>query len=65
MNLELDPSSVNQLYQLATEAMEKKAIAAHGYRGGQYELLRQGEFILLSPHEAIQYLQTLLQTSDL
>ena len=65
MNLELDSISVNQLYQLATEATEKQLITAHGYRGGQYELLRQGEFILLSPSEAIQYLQTLVQPTDI
>ena len=63
MNLELEAISVNQLHTLATQAIEKKLIAAHGYRGGQYELLRNGEFILLSPTEAIQYLQELL-TSD-
>ena len=64
MNLELDSIGINQLYQLATEATEKKLITAHGYRGGQYELLRQGEFILLSPSDAIQYLQTLMQTPE-
>ena len=63
MNLELEAISVNQLHTLATQAIEKKLIAAHGYRGGQYELLRNGEFILLSPTEAIHYLQELL-TSD-
>ncbi|MDV3348201.1 hypothetical protein SPB21_04685 [Leptothoe sp. ISB3NOV94-8A] len=64
MNLELETISVNQLHNLATQAVEKKLITAHGYRGGQYELLRDGEFVLLSPTEAIQYLQDLLQTND-
>ncbi len=64
MNLELEAISVNQLHNLATQAVEKKLIAAHGYRGGQYELLRDGEFVLLSPTEAIQYLQDLLQAGD-
>ena len=64
MNLELETISVNQLHTLATQAIEKKLIAAHGYRGGQYELLRNGEFILLSPTEAIQYLQELLTSDD-
>ncbi|EDX83490.1 hypothetical protein S7335_670 [Synechococcus sp. PCC 7335] len=41
--------------------MEKKLISAHGYRSGQYELLCQGEFILLSPQEALQYLQRLVE----
>lgn len=64
MNLELEAISVNQLHTLATQAVEKKVITAHGYRGGQYELLRDGEFILLSPTEAIQYLQGLLTVED-
>ena len=64
MNLELETLSVNQLHTLATQAIEKKLIAAHGYRGGQYELLRNGEFVLLSPTEAIQYLQELLASDD-
>lgn len=61
MNLELESISANQLYNLAEQAAEKELISAHGYRGGQYELLREGEFLLFSPAEAIQYLQTLLQ----
>ena len=60
MNLELETLSVNQLHNLANEAVAKRLITAHGYRGGQYEVLKDGEFILLSPSEAIQYLQTLL-----
>ncbi len=61
MNLELEGMSVNQLHTLASKANEKKLIAAHGYRGGQYELLREGEFLLFSPIEAIEYLKNLLQ----
>ena len=64
MNLELEAISVNQLHTLATQAIEKKLIDAQGYRGGQDELLRNGEFILLSPTEAIQYLKELLASDD-
>ena len=64
MNLELEAISVNQLHSLATQAVETKLITAHGYRGGQYELLRNGEFVLLSPTEAIQYLQDLLKDDE-
>ncbi|MEO1592049.1 MAG: hypothetical protein AAFU71_12250 [Cyanobacteria bacterium J06632_22] len=60
MNLELETLSVNQLHNLANQAVSQKLITAHGYRGGQYEVLKDGEFILLSPQEAIQYFQTLL-----
>jgi len=60
MNLELETLSVNQLHNLANQAVAQKLITAHGYRGGQYEVLKDGEFVLLSPQEAIQYLQALL-----
>ncbi len=60
MNLELETISVNQLHNLANEAVAQRLITAHGYRGGQYEILKDGEFVLLTPQEAIQYLQALL-----
>ena len=63
MNLELESISVNQLHELASEASKQKLIAAHGYRGGQYELLRDGEFLLFSPEEAVEYLQNLLKNN--
>lgn len=61
MNLELESISANQLHELASKAVEQKKISAHGYRGGQYELLQNGEFMLFSPKEVIAYLQSLLQ----
>ena len=47
MNLELEGISINQLFHLANQAVDRKLITAHGYRGGQYELLRDGEFITI------------------
>ncbi len=64
MNLELEAISVNQLHSLANQAVEKNLITAHGYHGGRYELLRNGEFILLEPTEAIKYLQELIEDSE-
>ena len=64
MNLELEGISVNQLFHLANEAVDRKLITAHGYRRGQYDLLRDGEFITMTPTEAIQYLQNLLNETD-
>ena len=61
MNLELETISVNQLHTLANQAADKQLISAHGYRNGQYELLREGEFLLFSPTDAIAYLQNLLK----
>lgn len=65
MNLELETISVNQLNTLANQALEKGLIAGHGYRGGQYEILRQGKFEMYEPKAAIQYLQDLLGNGDL
>ena len=64
MNLELEGISINQLFHLANRAVDRQLITAHGYRGGQYELLRDGEFITMSPTEAIQYLQNLLNDAN-
>lgn len=64
MNLELESLSANQLHNLANRAVAQKLITAHGYRGGQYEILKNGEFVLLTPPEAIQYLQALLGEGD-
>jgi hypothetical protein len=60
MNMELAAISINQLTALANRATALGLISAHGYRQGQYEILRQGEFILLDPKEAIGYLQSLI-----
>ncbi|MGD1852677.1 MAG: hypothetical protein ACFB2W_00360 [Leptolyngbyaceae cyanobacterium] len=65
MNSEIEAASINQLHDLATEAVEKNLITAHGYRGSQYEILRQGEFVYFSPAAAIQFLQTLLRQIEL
>jgi hypothetical protein len=37
-------------------------IAGHGYHKGQYEILRQGKVLLMSPDEALNYLQNLIQS---
>ena len=60
MNLEIDTLSTNQLHTLANQAVSQKLITAHGYRGGQYEILKDGDFVLMQPADAIQYLQSLL-----
>lgn len=64
LNMELAAISVNQLTDLANRATEMGLISAHGYRQGQYEILRDGEFILLAPTEAIAYLQDLIDGQE-
>lgn len=64
LNLELEVISINQLNELGNQAIQMGLIAGHGYRGGQYEILRQGEFILLPPNEAEQYLRDLIHQAS-
>jgi hypothetical protein len=64
LNLELEVISINQLNELGNQAIQLGLIAGHGYRGGRYEILRQGEFILLPPNEAEQYLRDLINQAS-
>lgn len=61
MNLELEAISFNKLTELGNRAARLGLISGHGYRKGQYELLQQGQFILLDPKEATLYLENLLK----
>lgn len=62
INLELESISCNQLNELGNQAVKLGLIAGHGYHKGQYEILRQGKVLLMSPDEAIEYLQHLIQS---
>lgn len=54
----------NQLTALGNHAVKLKLIAGHGFHKGQYELLRKGEVITLSPQEAICYLKLLINEAE-
>lgn len=62
INLELETISCNQLNELGNQAVKLGLIAGHGYHKGQYEILRQGKALLMSPDEVIEYLQQLIQS---
>lgn len=62
INLELETISCNQLNELGNQAVKLGLIAGHGYHKGQYEILRQGKVLLMSPDEALKYLQGLIQS---
>ena len=55
--------SLNKLTELGNEAINLGLIVGHGYRGGQYEILRSGEVLLMTPQEAQSYLQGLIEGS--
>lgn len=51
----------NELTQLGNKAVKKGLISGHGYHGGRYEILCNGQIFLLSPEEAYSYLKGLLE----
>ncbi|MEB3828427.1 hypothetical protein [Phormidium sp. CCY1219] len=61
LDREIDIISINQLNDLGNRAVELGLIVGHGYRGGQYEILRQGEALMMTPPEAQSYLENLLR----
>jgi len=62
INLELESISWNQLTEVGNQSVKLGLIAGHGYHKGQYEILRQGKALLMSPDEALKYLQNLIQS---
>ncbi|NER79656.1 MAG: hypothetical protein F6K42_08750 [Leptolyngbya sp. SIO1D8] len=59
---EIETISLNQLNDLGNQAVSMGLIAGHGHHRGQYEILRQGQVLLMSPREAVTYLQSLIQS---
>jgi hypothetical protein len=60
----LDLNELHHLHQLGNQAMQLGLIAGHGYRYGEYELIRQGEVITLSIEAAKDYLKQLIQLGN-
>lgn len=58
---EVEMLSYNKLTELGNQAITLKLIAGHGYRGGRYEILRQGKALLMTPEEAQTYLENLIK----
>ncbi|MGB7520496.1 MAG: hypothetical protein WA896_12770 [Spirulinaceae cyanobacterium] len=56
--------SLNKLTELGNQAISDRLIFGHGYRGGKYEILRQGEVLLMTPQEAESYLQELIDNKS-
>jgi hypothetical protein len=62
-NPEVEITHVNQLHDLAGQAMRLGLIIGHGYHQGQYELIRQGQILMMPVDEAVQYLSRLIGES--
>ncbi|MCX5933861.1 MAG: hypothetical protein NTU99_03605 [Pseudanabaena sp. LacPavin_0818_WC45_MAG_42_6] len=63
LNLEVETMSVNKLTETGNLAVSMGLIAGHGFHGGKYEILRNGEAILLPVNEAEIYLEQLIKTA--
>ncbi|MEO0535457.1 MAG: hypothetical protein AAF215_16495 [Cyanobacteria bacterium P01_A01_bin.123] len=61
---DLEAIGINQLTNLGNRAIELGLIAGHGYHKGQYELIRQGKILLMTPDEAVTYLVDLIQAAE-
>jgi hypothetical protein len=51
----------NELTKLGNQAVKKGLISGHGYHGGNYEILCNGQIFLLTPEEAHSYLKDLVK----
>ncbi len=61
LNLEVEMIGTNRLTLAGNRAQELGLIDGHGFRGGKYEVLRQGKFLIFTPQEAQTYLENLVK----
>ncbi|MDB9314582.1 hypothetical protein PN462_15835 [Spirulina sp. CS-785/01] len=61
MDAEMLQISFNRLYELGNQAIQLGLIAGHGFQGGMYEILKDGEALTMSPETAQTYLEELIQ----
>jgi hypothetical protein len=52
---------IEELTKLGNQAVKKGLISGHGFHGGKYEILCNGQFFLLSPEQAHLYLKNLVE----
>jgi hypothetical protein len=57
-------NAINRLNELGNLAVSLKLIGGHGFHRGDYELLRDGKFLLMTPTEAQTYLEELIATTE-
>lgn len=50
-----------ELTKFGNQAVKRGLISGHGYHGGKYEILCNGQIFLLSPEEAHSYLKNLVE----
>jgi hypothetical protein len=50
-----------ELTKLGNQAVKMSLISGHGYHGGKYEILCNGQIFLLTPEQAHSYLKDLVK----
>ena len=60
LNTDVENLSLNQLNQLGNQAIKQGLISGHGHHQGQYEIIRDGKILTMSPKEALTFLQQLI-----
>jgi len=63
LDRDMEAMSWNQLSTLGNRAIAMKLIVGHGFHRGQYEILHSGKALVMSPDEAVTYLQKLIRTA--
>jgi len=61
---EVESISLNQLTELGNRAIALGLIIGHGHHRGQYEILRSGQVLLMTPREAYAHLETLIASIE-
>lgn len=64
IDLESESLEYNALHELGNQAQSAGLIMGHGHHQGKYEILRQGQSLLMPPKEAQAFLLDLLKSIE-
>ncbi len=64
IHLELESLQYNELHELGNRAQVAGLIVGHGHRQGKYEILCQGQALMMTPKEAQVFLLELLKSIE-
>lgn len=64
IDLESESRQYNKLHELGNRAQSAGLILGHGHHQGKYEILRQGQALMMTPKEAQAFLLDLLKSIE-
>ncbi|MGR3279141.1 hypothetical protein ACSYAD_29170 [Acaryochloris marina NIES-2412] len=64
IDLESESRQYNKLHELGNRAQSAGLILGHGHHKGKYEILRQGQALMMPPKEAQAFLLDLLKSIE-